>query len=286
MWMGDERADEAFGNIGPRALGLSSVAKSVIPRKQRGSGGITSGGRQTVKDGAFLLEGGGREKLSFLTLTLPPGTERAAFKAWPRICHHLMHSITRDLKAAGLPGEIVYVSEFQESRGRRTGIPTLHLHLLFVGRRRRGSRWAISTRRADEIWCNALGASVGNSVNKDTVVAASKIEPIRKSSVAYLGKYMSKGCKGASGGDGEGGNIPHPPAWYGISRNLLRRVRRGTRRLWGQAASGTISFLLANSSTVLKFNRWVFLPIDGQDSLCIAWYGDLVDPRLLAPLFL
>lgn len=273
--------ERAFGNGGPAPLGLSSVVKSVNPRAARGSGGISSKGRQRVKDAAYLLEEGGRDNLTFLTLTIPPGMEEELLSKWARVCHHMIHSLTRELRRSGLPGDIVYVTEVQEGRAEKYGKEALHLHYLFCGRKRRGVQWAISTKRVDQLWGDALRAVLGRDIEGSRFRASGRIEKVKKSAVSYLGKYMSKGCTRLPGGGDERGDRPHPPSWYGLSRNLLRLVCRRVRRIRGSAATRAVSFLLADPLHLLKFNRWVFMPTADGSGPPIAWYGDLIDPRLL-----
>jgi hypothetical protein len=111
--------------------------------------------------------------------------------------------------------------------------------------------------------------------------AASRVERVRKSAAAYLGKYMSKGITSRIGANDEGADSSHPSAWHGISRNLLRDVIRFTRLITGRSARECLSYLLANFDVLLRFNRWVGIDAADGEKTYIAWYGELVDPHLL-----
>jgi hypothetical protein len=280
----EERVSESFGNGGPAPLGLSSLAKSGKPRKQRGSGGITSQARLRVRDAATLLEESApKGTLALWTVTLPPGLEDVAARHWSRLCGNLRQTLARDLRAKGLPGEIVFVSEYQEKREKNHGSPILHLHFLFQAAHR-PYQWVYSVERYQGRWAAALRNVCGNAGDNARYNASSRVEAVKKSAAAYLGKYMSKGVRPLRGGGDKGADTGHPRAWHGISRTLLRRVMLCTRRLRGAVAASAISYLLANSVPILKFNRWVsFLAIDGHP-VYHCWYGDLRDRHHLDPL--
>lgn len=259
-------------------LGLSSVANSPNPRNKRGSGGITSRARLRVRDAAAVLEARNpKGTMALLTLTVPPGLEEGSASKWARICKHMLKQLTRDLKAAGLDGEIVYVSEYQESREEKYGKPVLHLHMLFSARKKRG-HWAYEPKHYRDRWSDCLSAVLGDVARKAGYESSENIEAVRKSCSAYLGKYMSKGT--TVPGRSEGGPAPkaHPSSWHGLSRNLLRAVVRGIRCWSGRSASARLSFLLDNPQIHLRFNRWVSIQGGEDRRIFIAWYGDLVDP--------
>jgi len=259
-------------------LGLSSVANSPNPRKHRGSGGITSHARLRVRDAAYILqEREGRGVMALLTLTVPPGLEESSAARWSRICKHMLKQLSRDLKGAGLSGQIVYVSEYQESREEKYGKPVLHLHMLFAARPPRG-HWAHTPQHYRGRWADCLQTVLGNVASEARFDSSENIEAVRKDCSSYLGKYMSKGT--AAPGGGESGSAPavHPSSWHGLSRDLLRAVVRGIRRWAGREASQRLSFLLGDPTVHLRFNRWVSIQGDSDRRVFIAWYGDLVDP--------
>jgi hypothetical protein len=272
------------GEGGPDPLGLSSVPKSSKPRKIRGSGGITPAGRMRVKDAATLLEESAPAgTMALWTVTVPPGLEEKTIESWARITHNIRNTLRRDLLARGLPGEVVFVSEYQESREAKYGKPVLHLHFLFQGALC-NNRWKYTCEHYRQRWEQCLRNVCGNAASTADYSASSRVEKVRKSCAAYLGKYMSKGCSGHSGDDDEVQNRRNPSAWYGLSQNLLGRVVRSIRRLRGPIAARTISYLLANAATLCRYNRWVSFVGDGGAPIWIGWYGDLKDRHLLDPI--
>jgi hypothetical protein len=275
---------EGAGGHGPLPLGLSSIPKSVNPRKIRGSGGITPEGRQRVKDAATLLEESApRGTMVLWTVTVPPGLEESTARSWSRITDNIRNQLRKDLRARGLSGEIVFVSEYQEERERKYGRPVLHLHFLFQGAHR-ADRWEYSCEHYRERWEQCLRNACGNTANNASYNAASRVEKVRKSCCSYLGKYMSKGVSLSFGSGNDRGNSAHPKAWYGLSANLRQRVMRSIRRLRGATATRAIHFLLESATALCRFNRWVsFVGREGR-TVWIAWYGDLIDRHLLDPL--
>ena len=188
-----------------------------------------------------------------------------------------MKALSRDLKRAGLDGNIVYVSEYQESREAKYGTRVLHLHLLFCARGLQ-RRWAYDCQHYRRRWSEALIAVLGDAARNASFESSENIEGIRKSAGSYLGKYMSKGSTSADGGSSDQGADDHPRAWHGISRDLLRKVVSNIREWFGSAAKERISFLLDDPTVHMRFNRWVSIPGEGGRTLYIAWYGDLADP--------
>jgi hypothetical protein len=260
------------------ALGLSSVAKTSRPRAARGSRGISSGGRQRVKDGAYLIQEQARKGTVVLwTCTLPPGTEKDAAAKWSKICHNLRNRLRRKLKLMGLPGEIVYVSEYQRARAGTGGKPVLHLHLLFIGGCS-AYKPLLKLEYYRDCWADTVRAATGKDYSAELFKNATRVEFVRKDCGRYLGKYMSKGVQATAEALGSGAGGAHPSSWYGITRALLGRIRNRTSWIRGNEASRAVSFLLANPVATLKYHRWAsFSGRDGKEHY-VACYGDLRDP--------
>lgn len=218
---------ESAAIAGNPPMGLSPVVIS-HNRKRRGMKGITTRGKRLVRSCATILEDThGRRQLTLLTLTIPDDLNRDEFtqvcRSWAELTRKFWQQVGRLLERRGLPKNYVFVNEIQEKRFARTGRVGLHCHGLYVGRLK-GKHWAISHTEIRELWERLLSNCIGRAV---IAPAATRVESIRKSCKAELGKYISKGCTiiNAVIESGQGDLIPS--AWYGASRELKAEVKAG-----------------------------------------------------------
>lgn len=210
------------------ALGLSEPVPEKAPRGQKG---ITRLGARTVRNAAFLLqEKYGCDRLGFYTVTLPRVDDSAEYNAgreWAEIVRIFLQSVTRLLKAAGLPPSYVGCTEIQESRYARYGGLPLHLHFVCVGKIRGRKQWIISSDQWRALWRRAVVArcpefsEVSFKASVDTSV-------VKKSAEGYLGKYMSKGAAMLSALLAEDPGIAEflPKSWWCCSLTLKRAIGR------------------------------------------------------------
>lgn len=205
-------------------LGLSDVSNLKKPAKRRGAKGITRHGRRLVESAARLMtDSCGKELLSFLTLTLPPGT-LVTGQEWTAAVNLMRTKVRAELMGAGLPGEIVGVTEIQEKRSGNEGRPILHAHWLFQGRLK-GTTWGISKERIEELWKDTCVTCMG--YERDTDFGKStNIMPVKKDAAAYLGKYMSKGSKSVSEFAQSEWLSCLPSTWYICTEALRTQFRQ------------------------------------------------------------
>lgn len=223
---------------------LSNVPKSPI-RKKRGQGGITRYGRNLISSAAILLERRyGRHLLTFATVTLPAAESsvlQAVSNSWSKIVKQFVKNLTRGLEAKALPSSICGVTEIQEKRLARTGVPALHLHLVFVGRNSRKSSWQVNRKNIRRWWKRAIAPYFPAGTDYSSV---ENVQQVKKSTSAYLGKYMSKGVA-AIGSLVEAGLEDFiPSAWYTISHALRRCVLKAVVR--GEECGNFLNWLCHN----------------------------------------
>ena len=269
-------------------LGLSSVVNlSTEPRNDakplksaRGSGGITSKSRQQIKDAATLLEEKyGRSQLAFITHTIPPKFIESVHANWVKILANLRRRYTRLLKIAGLPQDLIMVSEYQEKRMQETGIPVLHLHIVFVGRFKK-QHWSYDVSVYKKLWKECCGEYCDDKGANAEWQAATRVEGIRKSCAAYLSKYISKGVSAIAGILAAHPGAYIPPSWHNLTQQLRIRVRKAIRHFEGESASALFEWLTQNACELLKFNRFIKIPTQDGRGLCVGWYGELRDKTL------
>lgn len=201
----------------PDPLG-SSLAPNPKRPPRYGLNGLPSAGRKQIWRSLALLEEM-RPLLSFWTVTLPTEamSDLCRLDTLPAFQDRLRKEIARLLKAAGLPALVVGVAELQPKRSHAEGRPCPHWHIVFQGRRDRGSPWALSRAQLDGVIHAAL-ASAG--VHAPDLRSAGNVQQVKRSVRAYLAKYMSKG----SGDCARWVGSPHenliPHQWWFWTRPL------------------------------------------------------------------
>lgn len=212
-------------------VGSSNASNSHSPlktRAPRGSKGISSYGRKIVRNACYLLEERyKKEHLSFGTLTLPALSDEdkvSAVDNWSDIVRVLFQRLKRHLRAKGLPGNAVWVTESQSERAGRERWLAPHLHFVFVGRKPK-SEWALHYEDLRRFWRESVERYTSGHYDWS---ATENIQAIKKSASQYLSKYLSKGTPPCLlEMDGPIGK-PTVSAWYGVSRPLLRAIRKLT----------------------------------------------------------
>jgi hypothetical protein len=251
------------------SLGLSNPTNSRIPLDlpqplpkkpslPRGSHGLTSFGRKMVRSaGAFIEQKYSKNRCSFVTLTLPY-TDQVYLDFFAvnagRIMNRVMEAISRELSRDGLPSWWLWVAEFQ-TRG------ALHYHLLFPGRNEYQT-WALTPSQIDEIWYRTLE---NHGLPAVSTRSACQIVQVKKSVVAYLCKYMTKGGQNfqdyqnsLSCGDSVSDSLPEPAfpsSWWGCSGSLRKIIKKNIIRIIGVTQqfftwSGALETLRSLSGTV------------------------------------
>lgn len=207
---------------------LVKSPKSAQRPETYGRKGITAYGQKVVRSGAYLLqEKYGKERLSFLTLTVPRyGHEEECKIAgqWAYLTKSLLQALRRRLERAGLPKSVVLVTELQPKRlqGREPGC--LHLHLVFVGRGR-GEGWAYSPREYREMWLGLLSGVLGRTVPD---APCENVQRVERDASQYLSKYMSKGVSSVADYAEINGWAMVPRQWWSATAPVKAAVKKYT----------------------------------------------------------
>lgn len=210
-------------------FGSSMAAKSHSQRSKRGQVGISTHGKKLVRNAALRLEREvGKDLLTFLTLTIPGLQQQGALNIcqnWASIVRVFQQRLKRALISAGLPGEMVGVTEVQEKRFKETNVPALHLHLLFQGRDYYKT-WALRPVEIREMWKDAIRPYLPLSDGEFYWQAMENVQRVKHSAAGYLGKYMSKGVSVVNAIHEVVPDIVLPTCWYICSRSLRCKVRK------------------------------------------------------------
>lgn len=247
----------------------------VKARARKGQGGITSYGARMVRNAAYLLErDAGPGRSIFATVTVPSCPKEKLWmihESWGKVVELYRLGLRRMLQDKGLSGEIVTVSEIQEKRYQKTGLPILHLHSVFMGVTASG-KFAISTKDHDRLWFSALNAAV--NIEGSDVSYACNLQRVKKSASGYLAKYLTKGSKSviAAVNDGFAGWMPKH--WWNCSRSLVARVKAETRQAdefsdWLQGVADL------EGQKVWKWHRDVSVELHDGTEFKVARFGQL-----------
>lgn len=285
----------AYGSLAPAAaaglllLGLSPLpifdtspyeddyASEMTPeaRAPKGLKGMTSYGARMVRNAAYLLERDGhRWRCIFATVTVPdlPVDELGLIhEGWHDVVERYRLGLRRTLRSAGLSGDSVTVSEIQEKRHERTGLPVLHLHTLFVGVDAAG-KFALTTEAHDQIWLNALRTKVPLLMGE--VRSACNLQRVHTSAAGYLGKYMTKGAKAVEAVKASGLESWLPKHWWNATRSLVSKVKAEVRSI-GQFADWLYDVAESDGQKVWDWFRDVQIELRSGQSVTMARYGRL-----------
>lgn len=192
-----------FCSLSEAPLFIRSPKSSRESRGKYGKHGITAFGRRFIKNACILLERKyGKKRLGFATATLP-GMDRDTCHAingqLSDITRRFYQKIRRIYQKRG--SQFIYVGcvEIQEKRFGNTGLPVPHLHFVYVAKDGLHTGYTCNTKDFYTAWNESVNECLvrvgmppimGHGGHKGSV----KLESIRTSAAAYIGKYLSKGC--------------------------------------------------------------------------------------------
>lgn len=196
----------------PPLIGLSLVSNShkenndevVIdskPNKRRGLKGITSKGKRTIRNTAFLLQKTfGKKRLGFLTVTLPSFPDRPDLayclaSDWSELVRQFTQEINRAIERKDKTALWTGCTEIQEKRLEKYGEVAPHLHLVYLAHNGNFD-WYITANEFRSIWKRIIEARIKHFTSEEIEVdtkASIDSKQVKQDAGNYLGKYMSKG---------------------------------------------------------------------------------------------
>lgn len=248
-----------------------------------GRKGLSGYGGKMVRNAGYMLQHRyGRRRLTFLTLTLPELDKSDAVRvaqAWPELTRKLLQQLSRLLTRRGLPSAIVSVTEIQPSRFEAGGCSVLHLHAVFVGRRR-GKTWAISPNEVRAWWLKAINRVAETEVSSGS---ACDMKPVKKDAGNYLSKYMSKGSELIEGYAERLGWKSVPRQWWNMTKAMRSAVRSACLR--GQASMKLLdawvySYYHQDCQELFKFCKAIEVEATSKQSFVVGFWGKLSDSGL------
>lgn len=232
-----------------------SVESCDKPKSRKKLEGMTKRMGRNIRNAVYLLEQepGGKDVLSFLTLTLPNLSSENLAKCcehWDIMVKQFMDWLRVTLQRKGIEFSYVYCTEIQTKRLEIRHEYAPHLHLVFRGRDGKKKPWAITPKQARQAWKRCIAGIVDECFNES---ALENLQRIRHSAARYLSKYLSKG-RCCIPNDTEGDGIASlRTQWGGMCRVLSRRIRQFTARFGGTAESSRMVVgILANMQELLR----------------------------------
>lgn len=260
---------------------LVKSTKSAQRPETYGRQGITAYGQKVVRSGAYLLqEKYGKERLSFLTLTVPQyghSEECRIADRWAYLTKALLQTLRRRLEKAGLPKSVVLVTELQPKRLQDREPGCLHLHLVFVGRQARAA-WAYSPREYRQIWLGLLSGVLGRKVPD---APCENVQRVEKDASQYLSKYMSKGVESVADYAEINGWAMVPRQWWSATVPIKKAVKKYT--ISGELASSILDQMIETwqrngylpNSDGIKFCRPITIKATKYQDYLIGFFGKL-----------
>lgn len=255
-------------------LVYQSVENCDKPENRKKLEGMTKSMGRNIRNAVYLLERqpGGKDVLSFLTLTLPSLSHdglQACCENWDSMVKRFIDWLRVTLERKQITFQYIYCTEIQTKRLEKRHEYAPHLHIVFRGRNGKKMPWAITPKQARKGWSRCIRAFVSEQF---TDSALENLQRIRSSAARYLSKYMSKGSN----------SIPDSATglaisglrtqWGGMARCLSIAVRRAKFRVTsaGQCREMVIYFAghldeLVNAGYVRYFKKG-FIPLSRCDT--------------------
>lgn len=264
-------------------LTLSNAAKVRIPAK-RATRQLSQRGRRTLKRSCAVFESATRrQRTAFITLTLSNGVlarilaqsaERDA--VYQRALSEFNDRFRKLLKARGLPGDTIWVSEIHPGRSKRAGLSIPHVHLI-AQTALRDYRWLVSTCEIRSLWMRALATALGCHP-RELEPCRLETKTVKKSVARYLSKYLSKasGTNVSPRGEDDSGIIPR--RWYAVANSIHKKVRDSTFVLTGDAAARILDWVKSTSSELLLREGDVTIPDGTGHDVWVATWFQLREP--------
>lgn len=211
------------------ARSLAGWLALIVPkghRPQYGLKGMTGYGKKMVRSAATLIERwASRRRTTFCTISMPdlPQEKRVRLaELWPEYLRQLIQFLVRRLERQGLPSAVCSVTEVQPKRLADGGRAYLHLHLVWPNRRARYGNWAVSA-LAVRAWSECFLER--NGLFPDGAWVRCNVQPVKKSAVGYLSKYMSKGLNDIAAMAQDLGWGAIPKQWWNMSKAARDMVK-------------------------------------------------------------
>jgi hypothetical protein len=209
----------------------------------------------------------GVKGLGFYTLTCPFDTDDEVDEfnaAFPTIVKRTLESMKRHYDKKGKKFTYVGVHEIQIARAQRSGRHCLHFHFVAPCKMGRRKGYVCSSGKIRS-WYQA---AIRNALpHRDCPRPRVGTEVCRKSSIAYIAKYYSKGVSQDAGTMGRTRPV-ELSSWYVVCRGALRASRKAQYNVDSAVADAVCSHHAESGShSYITFSRGIKVLRDGCERL-------------------
>lgn len=260
-------------NMRERALFIKGGKSSQKKRGSYGKHGITRFGKRVVKNGALLLEKKyGKARLGFVTCTLPTFSKDMHHRingVWGEIVRRFYQKLKRQHEKIGKQFVYISVTEIQEKRFSSTDIPCPHLHFVYVCKDSPRKKFNLYICQIHRAWNKSIREGIGlcgypYTMSGNLPWGSVHATLVRKSASAYLGKYMSKGCK-VIASMREKGWEEFPKQWWSASASVKKMFKDSIIRL-DHATASAIFYGLEHylHDNMIEWAHYIEILYDGE----------------------
>lgn len=204
-----------------------------IPKSRKKLNSMTKNMARNIRNAVYLLEqqAGGKDVLSFLTLTLPGLSQESlaiCCENWDKIVKRFFDWLRKHLAKYNLKLQHVYCTEIQTKRLENRNEYAPHLHVVFKGRHGKKKPWLATTKQVRQAWSRAISGFVSERFDSRSL---ENLQRIKYSAARYLSKYLSKSTRPHPQNSDDPSQPRLKTQWGGMARSLSRLVRSATCRL-------------------------------------------------------
>lgn len=170
-----------------------------------GKHGISKFGKKFVRNAALVFQKKvGKGRLGFGTATVPhlqPHEHDVLRKYWHDVVRKFYQKMRRHYKKNAEVFDYISVTEIQEKRLHRTGVPVPHLHFVYNCSASKYGKFSISADIVRKYWREVVNQVLAKRcegfvfLTPDEFRASINLQRVKKSCANYLSKYLSKGGK-------------------------------------------------------------------------------------------
>jgi hypothetical protein len=235
---------------------------------------MTKNMSRNIRNAVYLLEQqpGGKDVLSFLTLTLPDLSSdglNSCCQNWDKMVKQFFDWLRVTLKRKHIELQHVYCTEIQLKRLQSRNEYAPHLHVVFKGRNGKRSPWAVTPKQCRKAWKRCIAAFVDEHFDDR---ALENLQCIKRSASRYLSKYLSKGVSEDTNDTVSALYASLRTQWGGMARSLSKAVRQATTRLDSTGVfRDALSFFVSNlegllAEGYLSYFKRGFIPLNKSES--------------------
>lgn len=256
-------------------LGSSNVPNSHKTPKVRGRKGMTRYNKRLIVNSVILLENRyGKKNLSFLTLTLPAECASHSPDLYAECKRQMLQWLQRALTRCGLPLHIIGATEIQSKRLISSNQFALHEHWVFKGREAYKG-WGIRPDAFAQAWIRILADVYKLGTLPESVASSTRVESIKKSAAAYLGKYVSKGEECVEQLIEDGYEEYLPSSWVTKTKGMLAMFKASIVCITGERATTLMDSLRESREVFCRWSKDLFLEFDDGFKAWIGFIGYL-----------